>query len=107
MLSKIKYYILRVPHFIAIALMLHSKAPNKEIKKLWEVMVIGGLPVTFLTLFCGEKILWFLRLPKIDFINNNGGFIFFIFVIVYIIVFFDYKKCGEITTKEQQNYSKS
>ena len=100
MLAKIKEYIL-------IMVQLHSKAPTEEIKKNWRIFALGGLPVVLLTLFCGEKIFIYFQLPKIDFLNNYGGFIFFGFVVVYVIVFFNYKKCREITDKNYQKHGKT
>ena len=79
---------------------------NKEIKKLWEIFGIGGLIVVLLTLFSGVKILFFPTI-KINFINDYGGFIFFIFILIFTVLFFDNKKSKEITGNEQQKYSKS
>ena len=100
MLHKLKKYLL-------IMLQLHSKAPTKEIKRNWLIFAIGGVPVVLLTLFCGEKIFFFFSLPKIYYINNYGSWIFFIFIIIYIFIFFDYKKCSEITALERQKYDKT
>jgi hypothetical protein len=105
-INVIKNFILKIPHYLNIALHLHSKAPNNEIKKIWEILAVGGLPFTLLTLFSGVKILWFIPVLKIDFINDNGVWIFFIFIIVYCVVFFDYKKCKDITAKEHKKYGK-
>ena len=105
MLTKIKYYILKIPHYVSIALQLHSKAPTKEIKNIWKILVFGGFPVVILTLFSGIKI-WFIPTLKIDVINDNGSFIFFGFIVLYCIVFFDYKKCKEITKNQHKKYGK-
>jgi hypothetical protein len=107
MLNEIKYNISRIPHYVSIAFQLHSKAPTKEIKNNWRILVIGGMPVTLLTLLCGERILWFFKMPKIDIINSYGTWIFFIFIVSYCIVFFDYKKCKEITDNQHKKYSKT
>ena len=101
----IRNFILKIPHYIGIALKLHSKSPTKEIKKLWKIIAISGLFVVFLTLFSGVKIFGFIPSLKIDFINNNGGFIFFIFIVVFVIVFFDYEECKNITSKQYQKNS--
>jgi hypothetical protein len=107
MYNKIKYHFLKIPHYIFIALQLHSKSPNKEIKKIWEIFVYGGVPVVLLTLFSGEKIFIFGSLPKIEYINNYGSWVFFIFVIIYCVVFFNYDKCKEITINIHEKYDKS
>jgi hypothetical protein len=93
-------------HYLGIILRMHSLAPTKEIKKIWKIIAISGLFIVSLTLFCGEKIFWFLKLPKIDILNTYGSWIFFIFILVFIIVFFDYKKCSEITAKNKQKQPK-
>lgn len=89
----------RLIRYIYLATHLHSSAPTKEIKRLWEIVALCLLPVTILELFSGDKILGFIQTPKVQFVQDYGAFIFFIFVIVFIIVFFDIKKCKEITLK--------
>jgi putative copper export protein len=98
----IKNFILRIPYYLSIILQLHSKSPNKEIKRNWEIFALSGLVVVFLTVFSGAKI-WFIPTLKIDLINNYGVFIFFIYTIIFCIVFFDNKKCKEITEHEKHS----
>jgi hypothetical protein len=107
MLIKIKKFILNIPYYLFVALQLHSKAPNREIKKIWEIFMLGGLPVVLLTLFCGEKIFIFFSLPKIDYINNYGSWIFWVFVVVFCAVFFNYEKSNEISKNIHEKYNKS
>jgi hypothetical protein len=97
--------ILRFFYYINIALHLHSKAPTEEIKRIWEIIGLGGTPILILTIFSGVKIIWFIPSFKIDFINDYGGFIFFTYVIILMVIFFDNKKCKEIT-KEQSKHGK-
>jgi hypothetical protein len=103
---KIKKYLFLIPHYISIMLQLHSNSPNEEIKNNWKILAIGGIPVVFLTLFLGEKIFGIFQLPEIEFINIYGGWIFLSFLIVYSIIFFDYKKCLEITAKQHRKSEK-
>lgn len=98
--SIVKNFIYKIPHYINIALHMHSLAPTYEIKRIWEIIVIGGLPYTLITLFSGVKILWFIPPLKIDFINDYGVWIFFSIIIIFCIVFFDNKKCKEISDKQ-------
>lgn len=94
--------LIKIKRLILIAFQLHSKAPTKEIKRLWEIVAICLTPITLLELFSGDKI-FFGLIPTIksEFVYWNGGFLFCIFVTFFIIVFFDIKKCKEITIKIQ------
>lgn len=107
MLLQIKKCFSKILFYIKIIICLHSNSPTKEIKRNWEIFVIGGLPVVFLVLFSGEKILGFIQLPNLVFINSYGAWLFFGFVFIYVIVFFDYQKCKDITAKKYQKYDKS
>jgi hypothetical protein len=106
-MNKIKKFILKIPYYVSIMLQLHSKAPTKEIKRLIEVFTLGLAFVTPLTLLSGQKIFFIIQLPKIEYIDNYGSFMFFIFCVVYVFVFFDVKKCKEITAKNNQKHEKS
>lgn len=99
-------FILKIPHYLGIALRLHSESPNNEIKKNWEIFVLGGLSVVLLTVFSGVTIFNFIPTLKIDYINDYGGFIFFIFVVLFSIIFFDSKRCMEITKKLNEKQPK-
>lgn len=98
----VKNFILKIPYYLSIILQLHSKSPTKEIKRNWEIFALSGLVTVLLTVFSGAKIL-FIPSLKIDFINNNGVWIFFIFTLIFCMVFFDMKKCNEISKKERHN----
>ena len=99
----IKDFIFKIPHYLNIALKLHSNTPNKEIKKIWEIIAISGFPVVLLTLFSGEKILWVIPTLKIDLINVYGAWIFLVFVLVFSIICFDNKRAKEITLEYKNN----
>jgi hypothetical protein len=97
-----KYPKNRIIRYLFIAVQLHSLAPNKEIKKLIEILTLCMLPITVLELMSGDKILGFIPTLKVQFIQDNGVFLLFGFIIIFCIIFFDVKKLKEITLKIQK-----
>lgn len=74
----------RVKH---IFMHLYSESPTKEIKQNWIIFLIGGLFVILMTILSGMPFMFNIKfvLPFNEFFNNNGGFIFVIFVIFFCI----------------------
>lgn len=96
-LKTVKYPKNRIIRYLFIATHLHSLAPTPEIKKLWELFVIGASFYFIMCLFSGMPFIFGLKLvlPINETVNNNGGYIFMGFVIIFCIVFLrpkDFKK---------------
>jgi hypothetical protein len=96
-----KYPKNRIIRYVFMALQLHSLAPTEEIKKLIELLALCMLPITVLELMSGDKILGFIPTLKVQFIQDNGIWLFLGFVIIFCIVFFNKKKLREITLEIQ------
>jgi hypothetical protein len=92
----IKILIKKLIKYLGIATQLHSKAPNKEIKRIWEIIAFGVMFILLMNIICGIPIIPFLnftfKFPFSQMINYYGGLIFFFFVILFIIFSLDLKK---------------
>jgi hypothetical protein len=79
----------KIKWVISTSLQLHSKSPNEEIKRVWEIVAIGTGFIFFMNLLSGMPIIlnFNIDFPFSEVLNNYGGFIFWLFTILFIIVF--------------------